>query len=111
MKTRVGKIARLAYKTREQLNLRMLNGELGPPLLKWLNELPDTKETFDEFFGGKPVTKQNLSEWRHGGYQDWLRHQHRQERFQQMNEQGEELQGDEGAGNLFENFSRLVLAE
>jgi len=111
MKTRVGKIARLDYQTREQLNLRLLNGELGAPLLKWLNELPDTIQTVAELFAGKPITKQNLSEWRHGGYEDWLRHQKRQENFQQMNEQGEELRGDEGSQDLFENFSRLVLAE
>jgi len=111
MLTRVGKIARIPYKTREQLNLRLLNGELGSPLLKWLNELPDTIEILAELFGGKPITKQNLSEWRHGGYEDWLRHQHRQENFQQMNEQGEELEGDEGSEDLFENFSRIVLAE
>ncbi len=110
MKTRVGKIARLSYDTREKLNLRLLNGEFGAPLIAWLNELPDTKEVVNDYFGGKPITKQNLSEWRHGGYEDWLRQWHRQDRFQQMTEQGEELEQDEGA-DMFENFSRIVLAE
>lgn len=111
MKTRVGKIARLPYETREQLNLRVLNGELSSTLLNWLNELPETKALLKSVFAGKPISKQNLSEWRHGGYQDWLRHQHRQERFCHMSEQGAELEDDEGPGDLFENFSRIVLAE
>ncbi len=111
MKTRISKIARLPLQIREQLNQRLLNGEIGAPLLRWLNELPQTREILAELFVGKAITKQNLSEWRHSGYQDWLRHWHRQERFQQMNEQGEELEGNEGSEDLFENFSRLVLAE
>lgn len=111
MKTRIGKIARLSRETREQLNLRLLNGELGTTLLHWLNELPETKNLVNSVFAGKPISKQNLSEWRHGGYQDWLRHQHRQERFRQMSEQGAELEDNEGSGDLFENFSRVVLAE
>jgi hypothetical protein len=110
-KTRVGKIARLNYETREQLNRRLLNGELGAPLLKWLNDLPHTIETLAELFAGNPITKQNLSEWRHGGYEDWLHHQYRQENFQHTIEQGEELEANEGSTDLFENFVRLVLAE
>jgi hypothetical protein len=111
MKTRVGKIARLSYQTREQLNLRLLNGELSSTVLDWLNELPATKDFLNSVFAGKPISKQNLSEWRHGGYQDWLRHQHRQECFRHLSEQGAELENDEGPGDLFENLSRVVLAE
>jgi hypothetical protein len=111
MKTRVGKIARLSYETREQLNLRLLNGELSSTVLDWLNELSETKALLKSVFAGKPISKQNLSEWRHGGYQDWLRHQQRQERFRHLSEQGAELEEDEGTGDVFENFSRIVLAE
>src|SRR5436305_1763398 len=62
MKTRVSKIARLPYQTREALNVRLLNGELGAPLLQWLNELPTTKTLLNDLFGGSLITKQNLSE-------------------------------------------------
>jgi hypothetical protein len=34
---RVGKIARLPLDTREELNRRLANGELGGSLLRWLN--------------------------------------------------------------------------
>jgi hypothetical protein len=112
MKTRIGKIARLPFQTREKLNLRLLNGEFGTPILQWLNELPETKNLLHTRFAGKPISKQNLSEWRLGGYQDWLRHQHRHERFQQMSEHGRDLmEAEEGPDDGFEYFARIVLSE
>jgi len=68
---RNGKIAKLPRDIRDQLNLRLHNGEDGPKLLKWLNHLPETKETLDFYFDGVPVTKQNLSAWRRGGFRQW----------------------------------------
>jgi len=73
--SRRGKIARLPQHLRAQLNRRLENGEQGKPLLAWLNELPEVKALLDGQFGGRPITEQNLSEWRQGGYQDWLRHE------------------------------------
>ena len=58
MKTRTGKIARLPREVREELNLRLERPEPGPQILAWLN--------------GEPVTKQNLSHWRQGGFRNWL---------------------------------------
>ena len=71
MKTRVGKIARLPAIIREQLNRKLQDGLPGKVVLAWLNDLPDVKKTLAELFGGHPVTEQNLSDWRHGGYADW----------------------------------------
>ncbi len=39
--TRNGKIARLPLPSRQQLNLRLQNGELAQDFLSWLNRLPD----------------------------------------------------------------------
>jgi hypothetical protein len=68
---RNGKIAKLNRNIREQLNLRLHNGEDGPNLLQWLNTLPEVKQTLAFHFNGAPVTKQNLSEWRLGGFRQW----------------------------------------
>jgi hypothetical protein len=68
---RVGKIARLPLDTREELNRRLANGELGSSLLRWLNELPAVRDMLDYCFGGAAITKQNLSEWRRGGFREW----------------------------------------
>ncbi len=73
--TRTGKIARLPRTIREELNLRLDNGEVGKSLVAWLNEQDDVQAVLAKYFAGNPVTEQNLSEWRQGGFQDWLREQ------------------------------------
>lgn len=70
--TRTGKIARIPLAIREQLNNRLLDGDQGRKLVTWLNSLPEVREVLDREFAGKPVRPQNLSEWRKGGYRDWL---------------------------------------
>ena len=71
MKTRTGKIARLPKLIRDELNHRLENGADGPELLAWLNALPEVQRVLAEKFGGRPLTKHNLSDWRRGGYADW----------------------------------------
>jgi hypothetical protein len=72
MKARNGKIARLPHDVREELNVRLERSEPSPQLLAWLNALPAVRAFVQREFGGKPVSKQNLSQWRLGGFQDWL---------------------------------------
>ncbi len=74
--TRIGKIARLPHEVREQLNRRLQDGEPGAGLLKWLNRRPDVKKLLAREFEGRPINPQNLSDWKAGGYRDWLTHQH-----------------------------------
>jgi hypothetical protein len=66
-----GKIARLACDIREELNRRLDDNEPGDTLLAWLNRLPEVKAVLQEQFGGVPISKQNLSEWRAGGFARW----------------------------------------
>ena len=68
---RHGKIARLPGKIREELNTRLDNGEEGPALLDWLNALPEVQASLQQNFNGAPISKQNLSEWRQGGFREW----------------------------------------
>src|SRR6185436_19175686 len=70
-RTRIGKIARLPNEVREQLNQRLQDGEPGEDLLRWLNRLPKVRKVLAAQFGGRPINKQNLSDWRLGGYRDW----------------------------------------
>ena len=69
---RTGKIARLPHHLRDQLNQRLHNGEPGVDLIKWLNNLPEVQAVLAEHFNGVPISPQNLSEWNHGGFLDWL---------------------------------------
>jgi len=70
--TRRGKIARLPAEIRRQLNQRLRDGEPGASLVQWLNSLPEMRTIIANEFGGKPVREQNLSDWRQGGYAQWL---------------------------------------
>jgi hypothetical protein len=70
--SRNGKIGRLPRPVRDELNQRLLDGEPGRGLVQWLNELPEAKAALQREFGGRAVTEQNLSEWKQGGFRDWL---------------------------------------
>jgi hypothetical protein len=67
------KIARLPNVIREQLNQRLLDGHPTAAILPWLNDLPPVKEILAAHFAAAPINKQNLSNWRKAGYQDWLK--------------------------------------
>src|ERR1700737_2248173 len=70
--TRNGKIARLPLAIRQELNRRLDEGEQGKKLVTWLNALPVVQAIVTTAFGGKAIREQNLSEWKQGGYRDWL---------------------------------------
>ena len=73
--SRIGKIARLPLDIRSQLNHRLFDGESGRPLLQWLNALPQVRDILQRHFDSRDISDQNLSEWRTGGYREWLLHQ------------------------------------
>ncbi len=68
---RNGKIARLPRDIREELNRRLQDGEPGGPLMAWLNTLPQVTQVLAKDFEGCVISKQNLSEWRAGGFTEW----------------------------------------
>jgi len=72
MSARNGKIAHLPNHVREQLNLRLLDGETGRELAAWLNALPEVQSVLGSQFNGAPVSEVNLTHWRQGGYLQWL---------------------------------------
>jgi len=69
---RNGKIARLPHDVREELNRRLQDGESGKGLVRWLNQLPEVKAALQREFGGCAINEQNLSEWKRGGFRDWV---------------------------------------
>jgi hypothetical protein len=98
MKTRNGKIAKLPQSIRDQLNTRLSDGQEGPEILPWLNAIPKVQEILKDKFDSQPITKQNLSEWRAGGYEDWLLNQNIRDAYGSLAEHNrniEELEEDE----------------
>lgn len=67
-----GKIGRCPPHIREEVCRRLFENQTGRKICAWLNEHPDVDRVLDEHFREEPVTEQNLSEWRKGGYQKWL---------------------------------------
>lgn len=92
--TRNGKIARLPREVRQELNRRLHEGEQGKKLVAWLNALPEVQTIIAAEFGGKPVREQNLSEWKQGGYRDWLAQQEALEVAERLGEDAVEWTRD-----------------
>ena len=69
--TRRGKIARLPNAIREQINLRLENGEEGKKIAEWLNTLPEVITLLAAEFDGQRINDNNLSNWKLGGYREW----------------------------------------
>ena len=95
--TRTGKIARLPKTVRDPLNRRLRDGEPGKRLVAWLNTLPEVQRVLEVEFSGRPVTEQNLSEWKTGGHREWLLQQDVLERARDLAEHADDLRGTAGA--------------
>jgi hypothetical protein len=72
MTTRNGKIARLPFDIREEINHRLLDNEPAKNIVTWLNTDSTARVCLERLFEGRPITEQNISEWRQGGYEEWL---------------------------------------
>lgn len=106
--TRNGKIARLPRAVRAQLNRRLADGERGQRLVAWLNGLPDTQRVLAADFGGRPISEQNLTEWKQGGHREWLAHQELLAQTGTLAERAEEVRAAGPA--LTENLAVMVAA-
>lgn len=106
--TRVGKIARLSREVRNELNRRLQNGQPAKKLVGWLNELPEVKTVLKAYFGGRPISEQNVSQWKAGGYVDWLRHQESLELAQTLVEEADELESKSDDGSLADRLAAPV---
>ncbi|MGB8356850.1 MAG: hypothetical protein WCD79_23335, partial [Chthoniobacteraceae bacterium] len=65
------KIARLSRDFRIKLNRRLDNGMPTREILAWLNRDKTVRKILAEQFDSEPISRQNLSSWRTGGYQEW----------------------------------------
>jgi hypothetical protein len=109
IRSRTGKIARLPREIREHLNHRLADGEIGRELVDWLNSLPEVQKVLATLFRANPITEQNLSEWKQGGFADWLRHQEARAWAQQLAEQSEDLEGNTSAVALADRAATPAL--
>ena len=108
---RNGKIARLPLHIRNELNKRLSDGDSGVKLVRWLNEEVSFFLHNDSESRRLRITVQNLSEWRQGGYQDWLRHMEARQFIQDLAERAGELdQAADGKG-ISDRFGALLAVD
>lgn len=72
-----GKIARLPQIIWDELSRRLNDREPTARILEWLNAHPATQAVLAAEFGGRRINGQNLSNWRQGSYQNWLKQRER----------------------------------
>jgi hypothetical protein len=89
--SRRGKIARLPAAIRRQLNERLENGQPAKPLIHWLHSLPEVQAVLAAQFEGQPITPNNLTRWKQGGFKDWLEDQRALEAAAAVFEQADDL--------------------
>src|ERR1035437_8716347 len=109
--THNGKIARLPRNIRNELNHRLDDGEPGGRILEWLNTLSAVQTLLNAEFGGGRINAQNLSNWRKGGYQDWLKQQERRNLLRELTENAEELATDARGVEIANHLSAVLVAE
>jgi hypothetical protein len=105
---RIGKIARLPRDIRAQLNARLQDGHEGKTILTWLNSLPQVKRLLAENFDRRPVTESNLSDWRQGGYEEWLAHQDMLVQAQELAANRRELEAAAPGRSLTDHLTDAV---
>jgi hypothetical protein len=105
--TRKGKIARCPVAIREEVNRRLLDGQPASKIIPWLHSLPEVLAVLDEHFGEEPISPQNLSEWRLGGYKDWLRRREQIDETRDLATFAAKL-GAAAGGNLTEGAAAIL---
>ena len=108
-KTHRGKIGRLSRKLREELNHRLEDNT--PGVLDWLNALPEVKAMLAAQFEGSPINAQNLTNWRQGGYLQWLQQQEHRDLVRELAENAKELAADAGGEEVGKHLSVVLVAE
>ena len=88
---RNGKIAHLPKPIREEINQRLERGATARSLVPWLNALPEVQALVEAEFDGHPVSEHNLSQWKKGGYQEWLRYQEAVALAEHLYDRGQEM--------------------
>ncbi|MBI5770900.1 MAG: hypothetical protein HZA93_24190 [Verrucomicrobia bacterium] len=109
-KARTGKIGRLPLAIRDEVNRQLRDNVPGPKLIAWLHTLPEVLAVLDEHFRGfeeNPISPQNLSEWRQGGYQEWLAQQEKVAQLGELARFAQKL-GEAAGGDLTDGSAAIL---
>jgi len=104
---RNGKIARLPYALRMQVNERLENGLPGIEIVKWLNKQWEAQQVLANYFGKSPISEQNLTEWKLGGFLEWQKRREAMEVTRELADQVEET-AESAGGPLSDKVAALL---
>jgi len=104
---RKGKIARMPVAIRNEVNRRLMDGQTGPEIIAWLHQQEVVLQVLDKHFSEEPISPQNLSEWRQGGYQDWLERQEKIDRTKDLAEFALKL-GQAAGGSIVDGSAAIA---
>jgi len=107
--SQIGKISSLPRAIRDQLNRRIYDGDCGRHLLDWLNSLPEVLKIIHRDFAAREINDQNLSDWKQGGYRQWLIHQEALTRVADLAENARELEAA-NSGRISDHLATILLA-
>ncbi len=110
MNPRNGKIAHLPRSIRDELNQRLERSQPASLILPWLNGLEEVQEIIKEEFDGVPISEQNLSQWRQGGFQEWLVLRELCQEAGDVSELAEAMQEETGQGVLADDVAVVLAA-
>ncbi|MBC8001911.1 MAG: hypothetical protein H7X97_04910 [Opitutaceae bacterium] len=77
--------------------------------MAWLNELPETQAMLAAEFNGRPISEQNLSEWKSGGFREWRTHRDAVALAHDMSDDAEELT-EAAKGSLADRMAVVTTA-
>lgn len=86
MRARTGKIARLPKDLRDAVNLALRDGATAAAVRKLIEDAKAHGATNGDGSEIEPPDDQNVTNWRQGGFQDWLNEQQRLEDMRFKNE-------------------------
>ena len=109
--THIGKIGRLSQTRRDQLGQRLEDGAPGVEIIAWLNQQPDVQQVLADHFDGRPMTEQNLSDWRTSGHLEWRRQAEASQTLRALAEETAELQDLTTHRKLIDQFALILIVE
>ena len=106
--THTGKIGRLSKDRRHQLALRIEDGHPGADIVQWLNQQPDVQKILHDQFSGRPISEQNLSDWKRSGHREWLRREEARESALRLIERSDDVIETTHENHLGDRLALLV---
>jgi len=103
-----GKIARLPVFIRNQVNERLQNGEEGKDIVAWLNGMSGVRDILDDKFDGRPISEQNLREWKQRGHQVWLKREEKRSLLRDFLDEADEIEEEVGETPLTDRVSEVA---